>query len=229
VRLWVAGGLRPACPFALDRSELFIAYSADAEIGVFLKLGWPPPLCVLDLYTEYLRMRNGLPRQGKGDSLIDALAYFGEPTMGMIEKHSMRSLAMRGGPYTEQEKKDLLVYCEADTEGLERLLGRMWRKAGLDDERTFKQALWRGRFQGAVAVMRAIGVPLDVALLKRLTDHWETLKLALMQIAHSRDAIRHVDPRARAAARHFGSLRGGSVEAGQDVISGVLALGRSQR
>jgi DNA polymerase I-like protein with 3'-5' exonuclease and polymerase domains len=180
MRLWVAGGLRPPCPFALDRSELFIAYSADAEIGVFLTLGWPPPLCVLDLYTEYLRMRNGLLRQGKRDRLIDALAYFGEPTMGVIEKDSMRSLAMRGGPFTEEEKKQLLMYCEADVEATERLLNRMWRKAGLDNEKTFKQALWRGRFQGAVAVMRAIGVPLNVSLLKRLTDHWEELKLTLI-------------------------------------------------
>jgi hypothetical protein len=189
LRLWVAGGSLLPCPFALDRSELFIAYSADADIGVFLKLGWPPPLCVLDLYTEYLRIRNGLLRQGKGDGLIDALAHFGEPTMGVQEKDSMRSLAMRGGPYTEEEKKELFVYCEADVEATERLLNRMWRKAGLDNGKTFKQALWRGRFQGAVAVMRAIGVPLNISLLKRLTEHWEDLKRALIDKFGSRYGV----------------------------------------
>jgi hypothetical protein len=167
VRLWVSGEPAPRCPFALDGSELFIAFSADAEVGVLLKLGWPPPLCILDLYSEYLRMRNGLPRHGEGNGLIDALAHFGEPTMGVVEKDSMRALAIRGGRYTDEEAELLLIYCEADVEATERLLARMWRKAGLDDEKTLKQALWRGRYQAAVAYMRAIGVPLNIPLLKR--------------------------------------------------------------
>jgi hypothetical protein len=125
LRLWVSGEQAPRCPFALDRSELFVCFSADAEVGVFLKLGWPPPLCILDLYSEYLRIRNGLPRRGEGNGLLDALAYFGEPTMGVVEKDSMRSLAKRGGPYTDEEAKLLLIYCEADVEATERLLIRM--------------------------------------------------------------------------------------------------------
>jgi hypothetical protein len=186
LRLWVADDPAPRCPFGLDRSELFIAYSADAEIGVFLKIGWPVPLCALDLYSEYLRIRNGLPRQGKGDGLKEALAYFGEATMGISDKISMLTLAVRGGPFTEEEKKELLVGCEADVEHTERFLERMWRKAGLDDEKTFKQALWRGRYQGAVAYMRAIGVPLNIPLLKRMIEHWEELKLTLIDKFGSR-------------------------------------------
>jgi hypothetical protein len=145
----------PPCPFALDRSELFIAYAADADIGVFLQLGWPPPLCVIDLYAEFLRVRNGLPRQDRKDGLIEALAYFHEPAMGADEKESMRALAIRGGPFTAQEKKDLLEYCEGDTEAAERLFLHIWRKANLSDPRTFKQAIWRGRYLGAVAVTLA--------------------------------------------------------------------------
>ena len=187
LRLWVADDPAPRCPFALDRSELFVAYSADAEIGVFLKIGWPVPLCVLDLYSEYLRIRNGLLRQGKGDSLKEALAYFGEPTMGISDKTSMLTLAVRGAPFTEEEKKELLVGCEADVEHTERFLERVWRK--VDDEKTFKQALWRGRYQGAVAYMRAIGVPLNIPLLKRMTEHWEELKLTLIDKFGSRYGV----------------------------------------
>jgi hypothetical protein len=189
LRLWVSGESTPRCPFALDRSELFIAYAADAEIGAFLALGWPAPLCVIDLYAEFLRVRNGLPRQDKKDGLIEALAYFGEAAMGADEKDTMRSLAIRGAPFTEEEKKELLAYCEDDVEATERLFFRMWRKATLGDPRTFKQAVWRGRYLGAVAMMRATGVPLDTALLQRWITHWDALKLSLIEKYGSRYGI----------------------------------------
>ena len=183
LRLWVGDDPSPPCPFALDRSELFIAYAADAEVGCFLQLGWPPPLCILDLYPEFLRLVNGHRRrpERKHDGLIDALAHFGEPSMGAAEKDEFRALAIRGGPYTDAEKKTLLEYCETDVEATERLLYRMWSKANLDDSKIFNQALWRGRYQAAVAAIRAIGVPIDVSLLKRLVANWGTLKAALIK------------------------------------------------
>jgi DNA polymerase I-like protein with 3'-5' exonuclease and polymerase domains len=170
----------PVCPFALDRTELFIAYAADAELGVFLQLGWPLPLCVLDLYVEFLRVRNGLPRQNRKDGLIEALDYFNESAMGVDEKDSMRAIAIRG-PSTEQEEKDLLVYCEEDVEATERLFPHIWHKAGLGALKTFKRALWRGRYMGSVAVMRAIGVPINTTTLKRWINHWGELKLSLIR------------------------------------------------
>jgi hypothetical protein len=188
-RLWVGSGLLLPCPFALDHTELFIAYAADAEIGAFLPLGWPPPLCVLDLYVEFLRIRNGLPRQDRKDGLVEALSYFGEPAMGVDEKDSMRVLAIRGGPFTEEEKKDLMIYCEADVEATERLFFRMWRKAGLSDPKIFKRAIWRGRYMGAVAVMRAIGVPLNTALLQRWVAHWAALRISLIEKYGSRYGV----------------------------------------
>jgi hypothetical protein len=155
-------------------------WSADADIGAFLALGWAPPLCVIDLRTEFLRIRNGLPLQNKKDGLLGALAYFGEAAMGADEKESMRALGIRGGPFTEEEGKDLFVYCERDVDATERIFFRLWPKFGLSDLRTFNRAVWRGRYLGAVAVMRAIGVPLDTTLLRQLVDHWQELKLALI-------------------------------------------------
>jgi hypothetical protein len=188
-RLWVSGELLPPCPLALDHTELFIAYAADAEIGVFLKLGWPAPLCVLDLYAEFMRIRNGMPRQDRKDGLIEALVYFSEGAMGVDEKDSMRALAMRGAPFTEEEKKELLVYCEDDVEATERLFFHVWRKAFLGETKTFKRALWRGRYLGAVAVMRAVGVPLNTAILRLLVTHWEALRLSLIDKYGSRYGI----------------------------------------
>jgi DNA polymerase I-like protein with 3'-5' exonuclease and polymerase domains len=189
LRLWVGDNVKPRCPFALDGSELFIAWAADADIGALLALGWPPPLCVVDLYAEHIRARNGLPRQDKKDGLLQALSYFNEDAIGVEEKESMRALAIRGAPFTEQEKKDLLAYCQSDVDATERLFFRVWHKASLYNPKTFKQTIWRGRYLGAVAVMRAIGVPLDTALLQRLTHHWAELKLALIDKYGSRYGV----------------------------------------
>jgi DNA polymerase-1 len=56
----------------------------------------------------------------------------------------------------------------------------MWEGARLDQPKVFNQAVWRGRYAAAVAAIRATGVPVDVALLKRLNRHWKAIKLALV-------------------------------------------------
>jgi hypothetical protein len=189
MRLWAGGGITLRCPFVGDQSELFIAYAADAEIGVFLSLGWVPPLCILDLFPEFLRMMNGRPREREHDGLIDALAHFGEPSMGADEKQTMRELAIRGAPFTEAEKRELIDYCEGDVNATERLLLRMWRAAGLDAEKTFKQALWRGRYVAAVAAIRATGVPLNTQLLRRFDANWDRSKATLIETVSARYSV----------------------------------------
>ena len=84
-------------------------------------------------------------------------------------------------PYTDEEKKILIEYCETDVEATERLLYRMWAKANLDDPKVFGQALWRGRYQAAVAAIRATGVPVNVSLLKQFDANWSALKRALIE------------------------------------------------
>jgi hypothetical protein len=175
IRYWCGDGIWSACPFALDETELFIAYAADAEMGCFLQLGWPIPPFVLDLFAEFLRIRNGVPHPHHKDGLLEALAHFGEPTMDASEKERFRQIAIRGAPFAPEERHGLLNhYCPADVEATLRLLRHMWRAARLDNRKIFAQALWRGRYMGAVAVMRAIGVPIDMLLLRRFTDHFLT-------------------------------------------------------
>jgi hypothetical protein len=179
IRLWL-GDTKVKCPFS-QHDELIIAYAADAEIGCFLSLGWRPPPHILDLFPEFLRYRNGWPREREFDGLIDAMAHFGLPSLGADEKNRLRRLAMRGGPYTAAEKAELLAYCETDVKATTMLLGRLAIASGLDHWATFAQALIRGRFAVAVAAMRANGVPLDVALMKRFDRQWGSLKLALVR------------------------------------------------
>ena len=93
-------------------------------MGCHLALGWPLPTHVLDLYAEFRNLTNGRSTPC-GSSLLGALSYFGLDVMDAVEKEDMRDLAMRGGPYTQEERSALLNYCERDVEALFRLLAEM--------------------------------------------------------------------------------------------------------
>ena len=60
-----------------------------------------------------------------GANLLGALTYFGLDGIDVAEKESMRRLAMRGGPWSEEEKDALLDYCQGDVIALEKLLEEM--------------------------------------------------------------------------------------------------------
>jgi hypothetical protein len=57
----LAGAVDPPCPFAMDADELFIFWAADADVGIFITLGWPVPRSVIDARVEFMRIRCGLP------------------------------------------------------------------------------------------------------------------------------------------------------------------------
>src|SRR4051812_23582248 len=58
VRQWRDGfGTEP--PYAIGPDSLFVAFSANADLGCHLALGWPMPEHVLDLYIEARRILNG--------------------------------------------------------------------------------------------------------------------------------------------------------------------------
>jgi hypothetical protein len=55
------------------------------------------------------------------------LIYFGIPTIDPENKESMRALALRGGPYTADERDELIAYCESDVDALQKLYEVMAR------------------------------------------------------------------------------------------------------
>src|SRR3989344_3148762 len=110
-------------PFPVGPDSLSIAYYASAELSCFLSLGWPFPKHMLDLFTEFRCMTNGKFETKAG--LLNALSYFGEDRIEFAEKEEMRKLAIRGGPFTDKEKLDLLEYCERDVVALPKLFLKM--------------------------------------------------------------------------------------------------------
>jgi len=191
VHLWLADANGHRAPFALNAETLFVAYFASAEFGCFLALGWERPANTLDLYVEFRNATNGMDLAA-GNGLPGALAFYGLPFMSTEAKEELRGLALRGGPFSENEAAALLEYCASDVQALAALFGAM--QATLDVER----ALLRGRYMWCVAEIERTGVPVDEALLHSLRASWGDLRLELVRDLDERYGV-FEDGRFRAA------------------------------
>jgi DNA polymerase-1 len=161
-------------PYPVGPDCLFVAYYASAEVGCHLELGWPAPHNIIDLFPEFRNATNGrsVPR---GNGILGALVYYGLEVMNVSEKKEMRELAMRGGPYTSEERLGLIAYCEEDVNSLQRLWSVMLPT--LDVER----ALLRGRYMGAAGRIEHEGVPIDMDSLTTLRTLWPDIQGALIE------------------------------------------------
>jgi hypothetical protein len=178
IRLW-RDDLKPDPPFDVGGNALFVAYMASAEMGAFLQLGWPLPEKVLDLYVEFRCETNGLTLP-QGRSLLGALSYHALSSITKEEKQDMRDLVLSGGPWTQQQRSEILTYCQGDVDCLGPLLERMLpqitaRPDGLSN------ALLRGEYMKTVATMEANGIPIDTDMLDRLRTHWADVKVELIR------------------------------------------------
>jgi DNA polymerase I len=173
LRLW-RDEFGTAPPYPTGPGALLVAYYASAEISCHLALGWPVPERVLDLFTEFRNGTNGIPT-GNGAGLLGALAYHGLDGIGALEKDEMRLLVLRGGPWSDVERAQILDYCESDVAALARLLPAMLPKLDLP------RALLRGRYMSAVARMERNGVPIDVATFELLKQNWWKIQDQLIE------------------------------------------------
>ena len=124
LRLWQDDLVGAPPPFGTGDDILFVAYFASAEIGCFLELGWPVPTRILDLFTEFRNEHNGeaLPL---GNGLLSALSQHGFSGITSAQKEEERALVMRGGPWSDDERRRILDYCQTDVDPLGALMERM--------------------------------------------------------------------------------------------------------
>ena len=100
-------------PYRTDDKVLFINYVANAECSCHLALDWPVPKNILDLSPAFRKITNGrLTPEGKG--LIGALRYYYLDTISSKHKDAMRDRILEGWPFTPEEEKQILDYCESD-------------------------------------------------------------------------------------------------------------------
>jgi DNA polymerase I len=159
-------------PFGLGEDSLFLSYFATAELSCFHALGWPPPMNLIDMHAEFRALSNGygLTRY----ALPDALRHLGLESAAAFDKSENRHLAVRGGPYTSEEQAQLLDYCGRDVRDLVTLYRAMQHKLDAVG------AQLRGIFIEDVAAIEALGIPLDVTLLKRFYDQRESIEAKLI-------------------------------------------------
>jgi DNA polymerase I len=168
------GEISEMAPYSLGNDSLFVAFAASADLLCHIALGWKLPCHVIDLFAEFRNCTNFVDKSDQRANLLSALAHFGIPHTTSVQKEGMRKLAERGGPWSEQEKNSLLKYCESDVVPLPALFRRLTANLDLD------QALERGRYTKAVAVMESIGVPIDVDILSDLRRKWVSIHLELI-------------------------------------------------
>ena len=106
----------------------------------------------------------------KAFSLLAALRHFKLDRFIPEEKHQWRELAIRGGPYSKEERKGLLDYCQEDVDATCSLAETMLNGISLP------HALIRGRYMQSIALMERNGVPMDSKLLNEVISNWTSLK-----------------------------------------------------
>jgi hypothetical protein len=180
VRLW-QDELGRSPPYPLGGDALFVAYMNSAEFGTHLALSWGQPACSLDLYIEFRHLMNdGAVKSGERQkgfySLDGALRHFGDDLIDTALKDDMRDRILQGPPFTFSEQRKIIDYCETDVVALTRLLRRL-----VQTIRSLPQAMFRARYQWAMASQERRGVPID---LPRLTDtrrEWPNIQADLVR------------------------------------------------
>jgi DNA polymerase I len=173
-RQWM-GGFSATPPYPLDRQTLFVSFSAPAELSVHRALNWRDPTRVLDLFAEHRLNVNGYSYHDDMWSLLGAMAMHGLDPGPAAVKDAMRDRIIAGPPFSDDERDEILTYCESDVNGLALLLERMLPRI-LTRPHGLVHALNRGSYGVAVAAIEATGIPIDAGTLGRLRTHWDVIK-----------------------------------------------------
>ena len=166
-------------PFNTGENTLFITYFAPAEIQSMLALNWKIDVSIIDLFAEFRCETNGNPNITR-KGLVNALSYYELSHLIPEEKEEMRSLILSGGPWTNDQRQDILNYCKQDVVALSPLFNAMLKHNPWSDLR-LNQALLRGRYMKAVGSMQHRGIPIDLKVLQNLDNHWEQIKIDLIE------------------------------------------------
>ena len=139
-----------------------------------MMLGWQLPTRVIDTYVEARLLTNGMPGlKGPGEDkregrrrrcgLTDLAKRYGITAMADVVKDANRKMAMRGGPWTAAEQRQMLDYCADDVAVTARVFEAML-PGSLAPRNGLAHALIRGRYMRADAAMDHTGIPVDLDL-----------------------------------------------------------------
>ncbi len=177
IQLWLEGINKPVSPIDFsDKTLTYIAFNSVAEMSCHLALGWDIPENILDLYCEWRLLSNDGRIHEKGhNSLLNVCGVYGVKTVDLGYKTAMRDRILKGAPFNEAEKIDILNYCMTDVWGTADLYKAMC--PSIDKDRAF----FRGRYMAITAQMVHEGVPLDADTFTLIRNNWEHIKMKLIQ------------------------------------------------
>lgn len=190
-RFWYGDKKSYQAPFDFDKC-LLISYNATAEVGSHLNLLHGRPSNIWDAYVETARLYKPL-RSGKGAmTLLTTAENYGiKDKMTFEEKENNLDLILRRNAcselpfeYSKAEQKQILDYCEADTELLRQLFIKqvldIEEKLKLKTDKDFDAELWRilnrGYAIGCVALVERNGIPIDGNLVSKFNKYWPLVK-----------------------------------------------------
>ena len=178
---WLEGPNADTTPFAFDEPHDLIVFSATADLSCYDVLGWPRPESLVDAHVEFRCWTNGQTDKRSSEhaparfgGLAAAMRWIGKEDDHAWEKEKNRDLALRGGPYSEEEKQQLLTYCQTDVANTCHLVRHMAEVI------EWPQARLRGCYMQALTTVEGHGLPLDVARLSAIRAHQEGLHQALI-------------------------------------------------
>ncbi len=163
-RQWL-DGIMPSSPgFPCDENTILVAHSiAPAEGLCWAQLGWPEPGGWICTYVEERVLACGEKLEG-GFKLLGCCARRGVATIGAEEKSFMRDLILSGGPYSDDDRENILDYCESDVV----VTARLFEQIVCDQRFNEEQALFRGRFAAECSRITNRGIPVDLTRLRPL-------------------------------------------------------------
>jgi len=195
-RFWYGEKKSYQPPFDFDKC-LLISYNSTAEVGSHLNLLHGRPSNVWDAYVETARLYKTM-RSGKGAlTLLTTAEHYGiKDKMSEADKEKNLDLILRRNEfshlpfeYTTTEQKQILEYCEADTQLLRQLFIKqvldIENKLGLKTDEDFDGELWRilnrGYAIGCVALVERNGIPIDINLVNKFNTYWPMVKDELVR------------------------------------------------
>ena len=154
-RVWLEGESLSSPPFTCGPDTILVAHAvAPAEARCWQRLGWPMPGGWVDTFVEE-RVRAAGEKPEGGFGLLACCLRHGLPCISSDDKAGMRELILRGGPYSAEQKRDILDYCESDVRETVALFRKLLLSINL------AQALFRGNSMAVFAAIGDRGLPVD--------------------------------------------------------------------
>lgn len=154
-KVWLEGDYPSSPPFPCGQNSIFVAHAvAPAEARCWRTLGWPRPGGWIDTYAEErARLAGEKPEDGFG--LLACCLRHGLRCISADEKERMRKLILRGAPYSPDEKRKILDYCETDVRETAALFQKLLTSMDIP------QALVRGESMATFSAIGDRGLPVD--------------------------------------------------------------------